>query len=71
MGLQPHVQILFIGNLKVFFPEGNIFSHRWRIMFAIPAVIYVAVAVLFVIFASGEVQEFDKKVYKKKYCFLL
>ena len=39
-------------------------------MFAIPAGIYVAVAILFVTFAKGEVQEFDKKEYKKKYCFL-
>ena len=39
-------------------------------MFAIPAGIYVAVAILFVTFAKGEVQEFDKKEYKKQYCFL-
>ena len=39
-------------------------------MFAIPAGIYVAVAILFVFLASGEVQDFDKKEYKKKYCFL-
>ena len=40
-------------------------------MFAIPAGIYVVVAILFLIFASGEVQNFDKKEYKKKYCFLI
>jgi len=45
--------------------------HRWRIMFAIPAGIYVVVAIIFLIFASGEVQNFDKKEYKKKYCFLI
>ncbi|XP_023342681.1 putative inorganic phosphate cotransporter isoform X2 [Eurytemora carolleeae] len=41
---------------------------RWRIVFVIPAVIYTTVAILFVIIGSGEVQEYDKKVYKKKFC---
>ena len=54
---------LFVGNIYFLKP-------RWRIMFAIPAAIYGVVAILFVIFASGEVQEFDRKEYKKKYCFL-
>ena len=48
----------------------TVFHPRWQIMYYIPSVIYVVATLNFLIFSSGEVQKFDSKKYKKKYCFL-